>query len=137
MYMKEITHESICLARLISTDSGIEKGLMFLSQDSDYQQVGFWNYDSGVQLKAHVHNAVPRMVLFTQEVIFVLKGLLRARIYTENGSHVEDLTVRRGDILVLLSGGHGYDILEDNTEVLEIKNGPYLGAEVDRRRLQS
>jgi hypothetical protein len=35
----------------------------------------------------------------------------------------------------LLRGGHGYEILEDGTQVLEVKNGPYLGPDVDRRRL--
>jgi len=47
---------------------------------------------------------------------------------------VEELTVKQGDTLILLNSGHGYEILEDGTQVLEIKNGPYLGAERDRRR---
>ena len=37
---------------------------------------------------------------------------------------------------MLLRGGHGYEILEDGTQVLEVKNGPYLGPDVDRRRLK-
>jgi len=40
-----------------------------------------------------------------------------------------------GDVVILLRGGHGYDIIEDGTQVLEVKNGPYLGAEADRRRI--
>ena len=32
------------------------------------------------------------------------------------------------------SRGEGYKILEEGTKVLEIKNGPYLGAEIDRGR---
>ena len=31
-------------------------------------------------------------------------------------------------------GGNGYDIMEDGTQVLEVKNGPYVGAEADRKR---
>ena len=38
--------------------------------------------------------------------------------------------------MICLEGGHGYEILEDNTRVLEIKNGPYPGPEKDRRRLE-
>jgi hypothetical protein len=38
--------------------------------------------------------------------------------------------------MVLLAGGHGYEILEDNTKILEVKNGPYLGASEDRKRIQ-
>ena len=40
-----------------------------------------------------------------------------------------------GDVVVLLWGGHGYSVLEDNTQVLEVKTGPYVGAELDRRRI--
>lgn len=48
---------------------------------------------------------------------------------------IDSFVVKAGDILILLECGHGYKILEDNTKVLEIKNGPYLGADVDRRRI--
>ena len=38
--------------------------------------------------------------------------------------------------LLCFLGGHGYEILEDNTKVLEIKKMDlYLGAEIDRDRL--
>ena len=46
-----------------------------------------------------------------------------------------DLEVNVGDVIILLRGGHGYDILDDDTEVLEIKNGPYVGSDLDRRRI--
>ena len=48
---------------------------------------------------------------------------------------VEKLIAKEGDTLILLRGGHGYKVLEDGTQVLEIKNGPYVGAEKDRRRI--
>ena len=38
---------------------------------------------------------------------------------------------------MLLECGHGYTILSDDTKVIEIKNGPYLGADVDRRRIEN
>jgi len=37
--------------------------------------------------------------------------------------------------LILLEGGHGFFIKEDDTVILEVKNGPYLGAEMDRHRI--
>jgi hypothetical protein len=36
--------------------------------------------------------------------------------------------------MVMLKGGHGYDILENNTQVLEVKNGPFTSVEKDRER---
>jgi len=65
----------------------------------------------------------------------VKKGKIMAHIYSTREEKLADLEVKEGDVIILLRGGHGYTILEDGTQVLEIKNGPYLGPETDRRRL--
>ncbi len=82
----------------------------------------------------HIHNEVERKVIRTQEVLYIRKGKISAKIYDLDENFVEELIVSEGDTLILLESGHGYKILEDGTQVLEVKNGPYLGAEVDRRR---
>ncbi len=111
------------------------EGLNFFSEDSDFVQVGVWGYDKGTKLQPHVHNEVRREITRTQEVIFVKNGKVAASIFDEDGTLIERLVLGPGEALVLLKGGHGYEILEDGTQVLEIKNGPYPGAEADRRRL--
>lgn len=131
--MKEIQSDGVLLARLITGDSW-EKGLSFYSQDDDYIQLGTWNYDAGKSLNAHIHNHVPRTTDHTQEFIFVRKGRLLTRIFDKEQKPVTEIEMAAGDMLVLLSGGHGYDILEDDTQVIEVKNGPYPGAEADRTR---
>jgi hypothetical protein len=70
-------------------------------------------------------------------VIFVRKGSIEATIYDLDGVFVTKLNVIAGDVLILLSCGHGYIVTEDETEVLEVKNGPYMGAEIDRTRITS
>jgi hypothetical protein len=74
-------------------------------------------------------------VLVTQEVLFVRQGRICAHIFDISEKKVASVEVAAGDVIVLLHGGHGYDVLEDGTQVLEVKTGPYLGPEVDRRRL--
>ena len=112
------------------------KGLNFFSEEHDFLQVGSWRYDHGTRLQPHVHNEVKREVIRTQEMIFVRSGRVAATILDEDEGFVERLELDPGDALVLLGGGHGYEILEDDTQVLEVKNGPYPGAEADRRRLE-
>ena len=85
---------------------------------------------------AHTHNEVHRDVAWTQEVIFVKKGSIKAEIYDLSNKKVQDIICNVGDIIVLLRGAHGYHILEDDTQVLEVKNGPYVGAELDRVRIK-
>ena len=131
--MKEISANGKLFARYVSGDSWAPN-LSFFSADDDFVQVGTWVYEKGKQLAAHRHNVYPRTGERTQEVIFVRKGGLTARIYDEEGSLVETVSMRAGDLLILLAGGHGYEIDEDDTQVLEVKNGPYAGAEADRVR---
>lgn len=132
--MKKIYDNGLKLAIFISKKDR-EKGLNFYSEDYDFIQVGMWGYDKGKKLAAHVHNIVDRKVNRTQEVIYIMQGKIRACIYSEDEKLVEEIALKEGDILILQNGGHGYEILEDNTFVLEVKNGPYVGADKDRRRI--
>lgn len=131
--MKEIIYNDQILARYIPSEEWAE-GLGFYSNDQDYVQVGTWQYDKGKELLKHIHNEVERTVNRTQEVLYIKKGSIKARIYSLDEVFIEEITVNEGDTLILLNSGHGYEILQDGTQVLEIKNGPYLGANIDRRR---
>ncbi len=131
----EIKEGDLILARYIPADVAWREGLNFFSSDVDFIQVGTWGYGTGKALKAHIHNEVRREVFWTQEVLFVKKGRVRANIFSTQQNKVAELSLEAGDVIILLHGGHGYDILEDGTQVLEIKNGPYLGADADRRRI--
>lgn len=131
----EIKEGDLVLARHIPAEVAWVDGLNFYSKDNDFIQVGIWGYSAGKELKAHIHNEVKREVLWTQEMLFIRTGQLRANIFNTQEQKVAELIVSAGDIIILLRGGHGYDILEDGTQVLEIKNGPYVGPDLDRRRL--
>lgn len=114
---------------------GTPDGLTFLTADSDFIQVGLWHYGKGKSLAAHNHNFVERSINRTQEFIFVCKGSLKSSIYDEEDRLIHIQTLKAGEGLIVFEGGHGYDILEEGTLVIETKNGPYVGAEKDRRRL--
>lgn len=135
MSIIEVKENDVVLARHIPAASAWKEGLSFFSQDDEYIQAGVWGYQTGKELKAHIHNQVTREVQWTQEVIFVKSGKIRANIFGVNEAKLAELIVESGDIIILLRGGHGYDILEDGTQVLEVKNGPYVGADIDRRRI--
>lgn len=134
MSIIEIKEGDLVLARHVPASDAWVGGLNFFSQDSDFIQAGVWGYDAGKELKAHIHNPVVREVAWTQELLYVRTGKIRARVYDTSEKRVAELIVSAGDLILLLRGGHGYDILENGTQVLEVKNGPYVGAELDRRR---
>lgn len=113
----------------------IREGLSFFSEDADFVQVGGWRYEGGKKLLVHTHNIVERKINRTQEFIFVVKGAIKAFIYDEDANLIEDLVLNTNEGLILFAGGHGYEIMENDTAVIEVKNGPYVGAELDRRRI--
>ncbi len=137
MATSEIRDGDMLLARHVTADEWDKGGLAFFSQDSEFLQVGMWNYESGKRLLAHTHNDIPRTIQRTHETLYVRKGRIEARIFNEAHDLVATLVAGEGDILTLMSGGHGYTVLEDGTQVLEIKNGPYVGATQDRVRIES
>lgn len=134
MKTEKIVDEGSILS-IIVRGADWEEGLNFISSEEDYQQVGTWVYKKGKVLEPHIHLPAARKVQRTQEVIFVREGRIRANIYTENEEFLKSVELDKGDTMILLKGGHGYEILEDGTKVLEVKNGPYVGAEDDRKRI--
>jgi hypothetical protein len=131
----EIKEGDFILARYVPSKVAWSEGLNFFSNEQDLIQVGIWGYGKGKELKAHTHNEIERKVNWTQEVLYVRKGQINAIIYNTTENKVAEIKVSEGDIIILLKGGHGYEVLQEGTQVLEIKNGPYLGADIDRKRI--
>lgn len=124
------------VARIVRASSlWASSGLNFWSADSENIQVGTWVHPHGTLLHPHSHNVFPREAMRTQEAVYVVSGALSAQFFEDDGTPLKTVNLSAGDLLVCLSGGHGYSILEPDTRVLEIKNGPYFGPEKDRRRI--
>lgn len=112
------------------------EGLSFFSDSDWFLQAGMWWYQSDKKLDAHYHKHCPREITHTQELLFVVSGSMEAKLYSEDQEFLESIKLNQNDILILLTGGHSYRILEENTQVLEVKNGPYYGPELDRERFK-
>jgi mannose-6-phosphate isomerase-like protein (cupin superfamily) len=92
------------------------------------------HHPAGKVIEPHVHNPVPREVQYTQEVLFIKKGILRVDFYDEEQKYLESRTLSRGDVILLATGGHGFEVLEE-IEMIEVKQGPYAGDE-DKTRFK-
>ena len=93
------------------------------------------HHPTGKVIDAHVHNMVHRNVVLTQEVLFIKKGILRVDFYDEYEDYLESRDLHAGDIILLVSGGHGFQVLEE-VEMIEVKQGPYSG-DKDKTRFPS
>jgi hypothetical protein len=90
-------------------------------------------HPAGHVIEPHVHNPVPRAVYFTREALFVRRGRLRVDFYTDAGEYFESRELGSGDVILLIAGGHGFEVLEE-IEMIEVKQGPY-GGDTDKRRI--
>ena len=52
--------------------------------------------------------------------------------YDEYEDYLESRDLHAGDIILLVSGGHGFQVLEE-VEMVEVKQGPYAG-DADKKR---
>lgn len=112
----------------------LPEGLSFFSNPQDFLQIGSWNYPSKKILQRHFHRLVNRSINRTHEIIIVLEGSLKAQIYTLDKEFIKEVIINTLEVGIMLNCGHGYEIIEDGTKVIEIKNGPYMGPEIDRMR---
>lgn len=134
--MREIKKNGKILARHI-TPEDIKPGLISLTNDDEFLQVVAWgHYEKGKYLQDHWHNEFERTAMRTYEAVYVVKGTIEARLFDLELNPVETLTIGQGEMLILLESAHGYTILEEDTTVLEIKNGPFLGVDKDKTKFQ-
>ena len=92
------------------------------------------SHATGKTIAPHVHNPVKREVHFTKEVLFIRKGKLRVDFYDDRKKYLESRILEAGDVIILATGGHGFEVLE-NVEMFEVKQGPYAG-ESDKTRFK-
>jgi cupin fold WbuC family metalloprotein len=133
--MKKIFHAER-LAAIFHKKSEWKEGLDFITPDETFIQVGTWWYQSGKDLKPHKHITNERTVLYTQETIVILNGSIEIHLYDDEKKIFHREKLAEGDIGIILSGGHGYRVLEDQTKVVEIKNGPFYSVEKDKEMIQ-
>ena len=55
--------------------------------------------------------------------------------YDDNKNYLESRILNKNDVILLSSGGHGFEMLEPS-EMIEVKQGPYAG-EQDKTRFKS
>ncbi|MGI9043030.1 MAG: hypothetical protein ACR2GK_02765 [Gemmatimonadaceae bacterium] len=113
------------LAVIISRDFH-EPGIHFFTPNDLSQQLAFMRHPAGKVIDPHVHNPVSRNVHYTQEVLLLKRGKLRVDFYDDSQAYLESRVLHGGDVILLATGGHGFEVLEE-VEMIEVKQGPYAG----------
>jgi mannose-6-phosphate isomerase-like protein (cupin superfamily) len=123
--IENITFHNQLLALIVSHRFN-EPGIHFFTSNELSQQLAYMRHPVGKVIPPHVHNLVTREVQYTQEVLFIKKGKLRVDFYNNQQEYLESRILETGDVILLVTGGHGFEVIEE-IEMIEVKQGPYLG----------
>jgi hypothetical protein len=132
--IEHIEHSNQLLALIVSNRYN-KPGISFFTPSELSQQLAYMRHPVGKIIEPHVHNPVPREVQYTQETLFIKRGKLRVDFYDDQHTYVESRILEAGDVILLIQGGHGFEVLEE-IEMFEVKQGPYVG-EQDKTRFES
>lgn len=129
--ISEIRHEGNLLAMIVTQDYD-QPGIKFFTPDDFSQQLAYMHHPAGKKIPPHVHNPVCREVRYTLEVLFLRRGRLRVDFFDASQTYLESRILNAGDVILLATGGHGFEALEE-IEMFEVKQGPYAG-DADKTR---
>jgi hypothetical protein len=129
--LEEIFKDNIKLGLIIRSNYN-QQGISFFTDDTDSQQLGYMNRPEDYVIPPHRHNLVSREVHYTQEVLFIKSGKVRVDFYSTDQEYTTSRMLNQGDVILLADGGHGFKMLEQS-EIIEVKQGPYCG-EMDKVR---
>ena len=134
-HIEKIEKEGVLLA-LVVRNNFQSTGTNFVSEDSWPFQVGFHKRKEGFRYKSHITSPFKEVKDFVpNKIYYVTKGTLGIDIYDQEGEKFTYIKINQGDLIIFVSGGHGVDLLDDS-DFIEIKQGPYRGTEEDKRFLE-
>lgn len=117
---------------LRSTDS--DSPVEFVTPKEFSLQLGVHIRKKDDYVKAHEHIPFGNLKDFpVQDILIIKKGKVAVGLYYR-GKFYKDIVLSEGEI-VLISTGHNVKFLKD-TEMVEIKQGPYRGKEFEKKFLE-
>jgi hypothetical protein len=122
--IEKIKYKKKLLALIVRGKYRNKKGITFFTPDETTQQFGYIKHNKGHLIKPHLHKKRLSKILYTSEVILIFKGILRVDFYSDIKKYLFSKILKKGDIIMLVHGGHGFKVLKD-IEMIEVKQGPY------------
>ena len=111
------------------------ESIEFLTSDDQSLQLGVMRRPRGHVIAPHIHKPATRTVQYTYEALFIARGRVEVTFFSEVREVVAVRELHQGDCVMLMTGGHGFRVLED-CKMIEVKQGPYAGIDFDKFRFE-
>ena len=87
-------------------------------------------HSKGYKVAPHLHIRDRSGIVIGSEALIVVRGRIKVALFDESGQYLEEVELREGMGIVMCCG-HSVEFLEESV-VIEVKEGPYPGAEEDK-----
>lgn len=122
--IETIYHNDSVVAIILRKDHHTE-GIEFITPQNFSLQLGSMTRPAGYKIVPHIHNPVRRETTGTQEALFVKRGRIEIDFYSFEQVYLQSRILSAGDIVLLAGAGHGITVVEES-EIIEVKNGPFI-----------
>lgn len=122
-HIEQLTSNNQTIAIIIRHEFS-KDGIEFFTPGGFSQQLGYMKHQKGETIQEHIHVLHVREVQYTQETLIIKKGRVKIDFYKSDKTFFTSRELKTGDVILLASGGHGFEFLEE-TEMIEVKQGPY------------
>ena len=108
------------------------KGIKFFTSKDLNLQVGFMSHKSQHSIQPHYHLKRGKIIKDMSEFLIIFKGKIKVLFYNKKKIYVKSKILNEKDMILIISGAHGFKVLKE-TEMLEVKQGPFIGKR-DKKR---
>ena len=130
MSIETIKYGGTKYAEVIWGDTRVEH-TTFLSPPESSFQFGLLAHLAGFVEPPHYHKPVQRMIDDLQQMFVVQRGVVIVELYDDEGKQLREVTLRKGDAIVLVHGVHAIRVVED-MQCISVKQGPFYGDVQDK-----
>lgn len=129
-----VLHEVYRLSELAAQDdTRVDLGTV-----DDFLQVAPIRVKNLRSFAAHSH--LPRARSFSNfravESWVVIRGAVKVDYYDLDDTLLQSHTLLQGDLTATYLGGHGFEVLSEDSLFYEFKTGPYEGQAIDKRFIE-
>lgn len=103
-------------------------GIHFFTDNDLTQQLAYMSHPKGHKIEPHYHREAKRVITATCEALFIVSGAVRVDFYDFEWNVVEHRIIKNGDVILLIAGGHGFEVIEEAV-FFEVKQGPFVASE--------
>jgi hypothetical protein len=131
--IKKITDKENLIA-IVGSLQDIAYGNNFITEPELPMQLGLMRLNKG-KIENHIHKIRNRQVKsISNEFHMVITGKAILSLFNASKNLVTKTTLCPGMFCMLFNGGHGYEIIKDDTVIVEVKNGAFTSVDEDKEK---